>query len=405
MKFFRRIFAASDRNTFVDLFLGALKQSQPNGKFQYREEDFAVQSPNGRINLVNFYAEYCQLPWHKRKAFIQRTVGVFTTVRDELPEDFEEARQNLMPKIWMRSSFAHQALMCQIEGNSPPDLDFQPLGEHLLTTIVYDLPESMQTIPPKQFETWDISSYEAWEIAIENLASRTKAMAKIGDHMVSAVSGDNYDANRLFLVDRLRELGMDGHLVAMVPNRDTLYVTQTHDPVGLKMMAELSDAALQNEPRPMSPFPLQHVDGEWIDWHPPVNHVLYPKFQEMRARYLQGEYAEQKALIEKIQEREAPPSPFEAFVATYSVLQKKDSAEILSYAVWGDGVDTLLPETDRVVLVRSREKPEGFVPWSRVREVMGDDMVEVPDLYPKRFRVRLFPTDDQLAEMEPAEGP
>ncbi len=121
----------------------------------------------------------------------------------------------------------------------------------------------MQTIPPNQFEIWDVSSYAAWEIAIDNLAERTRAMAKIGDHMVSAVSGDNYDANRLFLVDRLREMGMDGDLVAMVPNRDTLYVTQIHDPVGLKMMAELSDATLQNEPRPMSPFPLQHVDGEW----------------------------------------------------------------------------------------------------------------------------------------------
>lgn len=402
MKFFRRIFAASDRDTFVDLFLGALKLSQPQGKFQYKPEEFAVQSSNGRINLVNFYAEYCQLPWHKRKAYIQRTVGIFTSVRDVLPEDFEEARKNLMPKIWMRSSFAHQALMCRIEGNEPPDLDFQPLGEHLLTTIVYDLPESMQTIPPNQFEIWDVSSYAAWEIAIDNLAERTRAMAKIGDHMVSAVSGDNYDANRLFLVDRLREMGMDGDLVAMVPNRDTLYVTQIHDPVGLKMMAELSDATLQNEPRPMSPFPLQHVDGEWVDWHPPVNHVLYPKFQEMRARYLQGEYAEQKALMEKLHEVQGEYAPF---VASYSVLQKKDSEEILSYAVWGEGVDTLLPEADRVVFMKAPDVNEGFVPWSRVREVMGSEMEEVPDLYPKRFRVREYPSPEQIEEMEPTESP
>lgn len=405
MKFFRRIFAASDRDTFVDLFVDALKQNQPQGNFQYKPEEFAVQSPHGRINLVNFYAEYCQLPWHKRKAFIQRTVGIFTSVRDELPEDFDEARKNLMPKIWMRSSFAHQALMCRIEGNDPPDLDYMPLGDHLLTTIVYDLPESMQTIPPKQFETWDVSSYQAWEIAIENLSERTRAMAKIGDHLISAVSGDNYDANRLFLVDRLRELGMEGDLVAMVPNRDTLYVTQLNDPVGLKMMAELSDAALQNEPRPMSPFPLQYLDGEWVDWQPPMNHVLHSKFQEMRARYLQGEYAEQKSLIEKLQEGGEATGPYEAFVATYSVLQKKDSAEILSYAVWGDGVDTLLPEVDRVVLIKSQDKPEGFVPWARVREVMGTHMKEVPDLYPKRFRVREFPSESQLAEMEPTEGP
>ncbi len=402
MQFFRRIFAASDRGTFVDLFMGALRQSQPSTKLEYKEAEFAVVTANGRINLSNFFAEYGLLPWHKRKAYIARTVGILASVRDELPEDFDHARGNLMPKIWMRSSFAHQALLCRIEGNSPPELDVSPLGEHLLTTIVYDLPESMQTIPPKQFETWDVSSYQAWEIAIENLSERTRAMAKIGDHLISAVSGDNYDANRLFLVDRLRELGMTGQLVAMIPNRDTLYITTIDDSLGLKMMTELSDKTLQSEPRPMSPFPLQYVDDEWIDWHPPVNHVLYSRFQEMRARYLQGEYSEQKTLLEKLQEK---GEYAEQFVATYSVLQKKDTEEILSYSVWGSGVDTLLPETDRLVLIRNPEKPEGFVPWSTVREVMGTEMQEVPDLYPKRYRVRAFPTSDQLEEMEPSESP
>jgi len=402
VKFIRRMFATSDRGTFVDLFLGALRDSPLGAKLEFKDEDFAVVTPNGRINLSNFYAEYCLIPWHKRKAYIQRTVGIFTSIRDELPQEFDEAKGNLMPKIWMRSSFAHQALLCRIEGKDPPDLDATPLGEHLLTTIVYDLPESMQTIPPEQFKTWEISSYEAWEIAIDNLAERTRAMAKIGDNLVSAVSGDNYDANRLFLVDRLREIGMTGHLVAMVPNRDTLYVTTLDNSLGLKMMAELSSKTLQNEPRPMSPFPLQYVDDEWVDWHPPMNHVLYPHFQEMRTRFMQGEYAEQKALLEKLQSQGGFP---EQFVATYSVLQKKDTEEILSYAVWGDGVDTLLPEVDRVALIQTPEKPLGFVSWARVREVMGAAITEVSDLYPKRYRVRSFPSPAELEEMEPSHAP
>ncbi len=402
MKFIRRLFATADRGTFLDLFLGELRDSPLGAKLEFKEEDFAVVTPNGRINLSNFYAEYCLIPWHKRKAYIQRTVGIFTSIRDDLPQEFDEAKGNLMPKIWMRSSFAHQALLCRIEGKEPPALDAAPLGEHLLTTIVYDLPESMQTIPPEQFKTWEISSYEAWEIAIDNLAERTRAIAKIGDHLVSAVSGDNYDANRLFLVDRLREIGMTGHLIAMVPNRDTLYVTTIDNSVGLKMMAELSSKTLQNEPRPMSPFPLQYVDNEWVDWHPPMNHVLYPRFQEMRTRFMQGEYAEQKVLLEKLQSKGEFP---EQFVATYSVLQKKDTEEILSYAVWGDGVDTLLPEVDRVALIQTPEKPLGFVAWARIVEVMGDDMTVVPDVYPKRYQVRFFPTPAQLEELEPSHAP
>lgn len=402
MKFFRRVLAAADRETFVALFLAALRRSQPQTDFEYRDEEFAILSRQGRINLSNFFAEYCQIPWYRRRPYLHKTVRIFTSVRDELPENFDEARPHLMPKIWMRSSFAHQALMCRIEGNQLPDLDATPLGEHLLTTIVYDLPESMQTIPPKQFETWEISNYEAWEIAIENLSDRTRAMAKIGDHLTSAVTGDNYDANRLFLIDRLREIGMTGHLIAMIPNRDTLFITSLGDVVGMKLMAELADKTLQNEPRPMSPFPLQYVDGEWTDWSPPINHVLHPQFQEMRARFLQSEYAEQKELLQKLQEN---GDYVNQFVATYSVLQKKETSEILSYCVWGLDVDTLLPETDRVVLIRDPDRPEGFVPWTIIREVMGDAMSEVPDLYPKRFRVETFPTDEQLHEMSPSETP
>ncbi len=379
-----------------------MRESHGDSKLEYKDEEFAVVTANGRINLSNFYAEYCLLPWHKRKAYIQRTVGIFSLIREDLPLDLEDARGNLMPKIWMRSTFAHQALLCRIEGKSTPDLDATPLGEHLLTTLVYDLPESMQTIPPEQLETWQISTYEAWEIAIENLSERTRAMAKIGEHLVSAISGDNYDANRLFLVDRLREIGMTGHLIAMVPNRDTLYVTSIDDTVGLKMMAELSQKALLHEPRPMSPFPLQYVDDEWIDWIPPVNHVLYPRFQEMRTRFLQGEYAEQKALLERLQSAGEFPGQF---VATYSVLQKKDNEELLSYAVWGDGVDTLLPEVDRVALIQTPDQPLGFVPWARIVDVMGTEMTEVPDLYPKRFRARSFPTESQLEDLEPSHAP
>jgi hypothetical protein len=122
----------------------------------------------------------------------------------------------------------------------------------------------------------------------------------------------------------------------------------------------------------------------------------------MRTRFMQGEYAEQKVLLEKLQSKGEFP---EQFVATYSVLQKKDTEEILSYAVWGDGVDTLLPEVDRVALIQTPEKPLGFVAWARIVEVMGDDMTVVPDVYPKRYQVRFFPTPAQLEELEPSHAP
>ena len=78
---------------------------------------------------------------------------------------------------------------------------------------------------------------------------------------------------------------MAGKRVAMVPNRDPLYLTGSEDEVGLAMMAELASQAL-NEPYALSGIPLILDEGAWADWMPPEDHPLHRRFRQIEANWL-----------------------------------------------------------------------------------------------------------------------
>ena len=59
-------------------------------------------------------------------------------------------------------------------------------------------------------------------------------------------------------------------------------------------------------------------------------------------------------------------------------------------------LETLLPKTHKLFLVRQGQGIVASGDWDRVQEVVGD-LLEETDLYPARYRVRAFPSDEQLA--------
>src|SRR5690606_25280289 len=160
-----------------------------------------------------------------RKAHLQRLAQAFVSAGDELPDSIEQARPHLRPKVWTRAQFACMDLRQRLEGGPALDIPLYPLGEHLLTTVVYDLPASMRTLSTSDFENWSTSYYEAMETARTNLEESTLAWARLGDHLHSAVTGDNYDSARLLLTGRIGEFELRGDPIAMVPARDSLLIT------------------------------------------------------------------------------------------------------------------------------------------------------------------------------------
>jgi hypothetical protein len=399
MGLFDRFFGPPSRDVFAREMMTALRRAGDREDIVYDRAEFRLVRPKSQnvTNLATIYAEHCSLPRSERKAHLQRLAEAFVSVGDDLPEAFEDARQHLRPKIWTRAQFANMDLRQRLDGSPALDLPLYPVGEHLVATVVYDLPASMRTLSQSDFDRWNTSYYQAMEAARMNLEEATFAWGRIGDGFHSAVTGDNYDSARLLLTERIREFDVQGDTLAMVPSRDTLLVTGSDDVGGLKVMLDLSRQHLQEDPRPLSGLPLRLVDDDWEDWHPPADHPLRDEFDWLTQEFLGGLYADQKQLLDAIHEKQG----LDVFVASFSALENRQTGERMSYCVWGEGVDAMLPQTQFILLpceedlAGSQDTRIGG-PWPVVREVVGDLMQPVHDLYPPRWRVREYPSQHQL---------
>ena len=79
---------------------------------------------------------------------------------------------------------------------------------------------------------------------------------------------------------------------------------------------------------------------------------------------------------------------------------QRDDLGALSFAVWAETVDTLLPHTEFIVVKPAGDPPDLLlVAWADAQGVVGD-LMEPTDHMPTRSRVRRFPDADQLARLK-----
>jgi len=348
---------------------------------------------DGSVNLTNIYEEHCTLPRGERKQHLMALATVFSHSEDELPDDFEEAQSHLRPKIWNRSSFTFLELKARIEGGNSPDIPLYPLGSHLYSSLVYDTATAMRSVSNDDLESWGVSYYEANEIACRNLDESTVAWSRIGDHFHSALSGDNYDSSRILLLDRIRSFEVIGEHVAVVPQRDAMYVAGSGDETSLAIMLELTKKTIEEEPRPLCPLPIVLREDEWVDWRPPKDHPVRELFDELELHFLGGLYYEQKELLNELFEVRVDMA---AFVSEFSAIEDDQTKKLHSYCVWGRGVDSLLPRTQYLLFVDD-DGVQASGEWEHVTKFAADLMQEVDGYYPARYRVRKFPGAETLA--------
>jgi hypothetical protein len=212
---------------------------------------------------------------------------------------------------------------------------------------------------------------------------------------------DHYDASRLLiLADLIDRDDVDGDLVAMIPNRDTLLVAGSDNAGGLAGLAVLAEEILK-DPRPLHGYPLCLRGDDWGPFLPEPDHPCAGGFRRLRLKSLARDYAEQASLLNELYRKTGNDD----FPASFSAIENPRSGKMLSYCVWAEGVSTLLPETDRVFFFRPGGPQNGEVAangdWERVTQVVGHLMTPL-GTYPERYRVEDFPTDAQLSEI--AEG-
>jgi hypothetical protein len=385
-----------NKDDFAQLMIGRIQQAGEKGRITYQPEAFRLRGEgeqSAALMLGNAYREYCVAGEAERERIIRRWVRNWFSLLRDMPEDFDDAKPDLLPIVRSRSHFELSQLRSMVENGAPINWPYVPLGEHFGVALVYDLPDAMRSIPQANLDAWGVTLYEAIEIARENLAALPAKFIgpQSGDGIYVSATGDNYDASRILSAELIKQFQVRGDPVAMIANRDNLIIAGADDSAGLDAMLKMADEALR-QLRPISSVAVRFDGQDWVPWLPEASHPLYRQFRRFYFDALGRDYAEQKELLDRLHAK----TNKNVFVATFNVVQDPQG-RLLSYAVWTERVESFLPETDMVVFGGMEGEPT-MVPWAKALEEVGH-LLEPLDIYPPRYCVREFPPAEQLAAM------
>jgi hypothetical protein len=395
-----KIFGPATKDKFAKLVMDGVRRAGETRKLDYDRQQFRLRplgEPWPIMNLGNMYDEFCSAAAEAREQVVRTAVRNWFADRKELPALFEDVHPDLLPSVRSRSYGEFTLLQLEVAGAVEANWPQHIIGDHLAVGLVYDMPDSMRLIQQGDLDDWGVTFYEALEAARDNLKQMPEQVfLSPRDGVYVSATGDNYDASRMVLLDVIRQLPVQGDYVAMIPNRDTLLITGSEDDEGLTVMATFAERALQ-QPRPITAIAFRLDGDDWTTWLPETDQPPYKLLKLLQVQSLGQEYGEQKELLDQLNERTGDP----AYVAQFSGIEEKATGEIFSYCVWPEGIEALLPRTDRLLFFRGKnESKDGTIvaagQWEQVAEIVGDMLQPMYDRYPERFRVREFPSREQL---------
>ena len=398
--FFRR---PPDRPGFARLMEKALREAGEARPIRFDAPEFRLVvggEPGQHCYLGNIYEEYCRASRRQRSDALRRFAQA-SRQAGQLPvslDRWEDARGHLLPRLRERMYLENRRISLELQGRSAPLLPCRALGEHLVVALVYDLPDSMVEIGLDTLARWDVPFDEALDAARDNLWTLSKdRLLPARPGVWRSPWGDNYDASRLLLHDLVWQYPVKGAHVAAAPHRDVLLVTGSEDLDGLRHVLERSLKALDG-PRPMGARAVVLEGARWVPLRLPPGHPLHELWRRAETLTQAADCAEQKGLLDALHHRRG----HDLFVATYSATQRPDTGDISSYAVWSEGLTTLLPRADRIAFVQpsrpEREQVVGMIPWDRVVHAFGNRMAP-QNLYPERWRVEDFPPANEILNL------
>jgi len=164
-------------------------------------------------------------------------------------------------------------------------------------------------------------------------------------------------------------------------------------------MLKHAEEIVRTKSRPMNPAPLILKDGEIADFSVTENSPIFSDVERARKIAALIYYQEQTEKLMKLYEQKGK----DLFVGKYT-LNQRETGGYESYSAWSKTVPTLLPKTDFIAFV-DPTKPEsqrmlGLAKWEDVVRVAGDLFLDTR-MFPARFYVSKFPSEEQLAAVIP----
>ena len=204
----------------------------------------------------------------------------------------------------------------------------------------------------------------------------------------------------------LADVAVNGAPLVMPAHPECLYVTGDQDTAGQRAVLRAAEESVGRQDCLVG-HGLRLEEGGWSPWLPARSHYLNVGYQTLATHAAWRRYeAQNKALIEGRYDRHPPG---ECFVSSLMPIRDPATGAPLSAATWSKGVRCLLPHADVIGFAEPQLSDNkvliyGIVPWDTVAIVMGD-MLQPQGLYPERYLVKGFPSDEQMAEMKPVRDP
>ncbi|MFY0571892.1 hypothetical protein ACN28E_49795 [Archangium lansingense] len=317
----------------------------------------------------------------------------------EMPETLAEARPNLLPVVRSRTFFEQVPLVMKSTPGKATPVAWKPLGGFLGVGLAFDGPDTMRYLGPGELTRWGVSFEQALGMAVENLRSRsTEPLEQLAPGTCKSPWQDSYAASRMLLDEVVRRCPVKGTPVVLVPHRDLLLITGSEDEDGLNQLATQALRAVM-APRALDGRAMRLGSEGWVPYMPERLNNAWADFRKLELFTRARDYDEQTQQLEKLYEEKG----VDLFVAAYTPYQD-ERGRSLSYAVWLKGVDTILPRAEVIFFMDPALGPEappvGIARWEEVSRVAGQLLAPVEGLYPERYRVKGFPTEEQLARWQ-----
>jgi hypothetical protein len=317
----------------------------------------------------------------------------------DVPRLWTLARASLYPALRSRYATTTLEIDGRTGGRPLPPLMQRPWVADLVLVLLYDFGQHMSYITRQHVESWETTEDELWGYAFHNLKSLPRPRwDPSGDGVFRLISEATYEETFLLLDEARALLRFAGHAVYAIPNRGVLLAADGTDTLALRALIGQAQALLGQSAFPMSGALLQRTREGWGRVSVPAS--LQAAQHALETQSLSYAYRDQKTALDKLFARERT----ELFVATFALRDTDDPAQLQSYAVLTEGVDTLLPQADHVIFNRGVGglHPERLaVPWATLQSQFGQ-YLEGPVESPVRYRVRHFPTAGEWRALEAA---
>ncbi len=295
----------------------------------------------------------------------------------------------LRPQITSASSLERERLRQKLVGQDPATVPQFALGGDLVVILVLDGPSpTWRTVDDRALAALDLDLDAALDLAWSQL-ERAGVDSIRSDGSTAVASGSNYAAVGVFLPGRTEIPGFEGDPILIPVAPDLAYLGDSEDPSAI---AETLEAALTatDQPNLVSVVPLIGREDRWQRLQLEPEHPAYEFWRASLAvdHALSSEHTSGLAEVlypDALSELVEPaPAP---------------DGRLRSATRWRQGSVSLVSEAD-LVIFEPLDASNGplVAEWGAVLDTVSMLMAPV-GTNPERWRLRAFPTEEQLVEM------